>query len=81
MSAAGDSSLCVEGGAFNALKVPSRCSVQNFEPLRVNRRHIWNPDLPQWRSFSPASTLPEAARNAETPALSRCLILHEQTRA
>ena len=57
---------CVEGSAFDALKVPSRCSVQNFEPLRVNKRHIWNPDLPQWRCFGPASTLPETARNAET---------------
>jgi hypothetical protein len=69
------------GSAFDAVKVPSRWSVQNFEPLGVNKRHIWNPDLPQWRCFSPASTLPETARNAETPALSRCLILHEQPRA
>ena len=69
--AAGDSSPCVEGSAFDALKVPSRCSVQNFEPLRVNKRHIWNPDLPQWRCFGPASTLPETARKRrDTGAIS-----------
>ena len=69
--AAGNSSPCVEGSAFDALKVPSRCSVQNFEPLRVNKRHIWNPDLPQWRCFGPASTLPETARKRrDTGAIS-----------
>ena len=69
--------LLVRSGAAT-VKVPSRCSVQNFEPLRVNKRHIWNPDLPQWRCFSPASTLPETARNTETPALSRRSNFHDK---